>query len=70
MTEMFSVGDRAINLAQVLKRVGWAVNGGQAKAMIAEGRIRVNGSIELRKRRQMAIGDTIESDAGATLRLV
>jgi ribosome-associated protein len=70
MTEELSVGDRAINLTQALKRAGWAENGGQGKAMIAEGRIRVNGEIELRKRRQLAVGDTIESDTGATLLLV
>jgi ribosome-associated protein len=70
MTETLSVGDRAINLTQALKRAGWADTGGHAKAMIAEGRIRVNGEVELRKRRQLAIGDTIESDTGATLRLV
>jgi ribosome-associated protein len=70
MTETLSVGDRAINLTQVLKRVGWAENGGQAKAMIADGCIRVNGEVELRKRRQMAKGDTIESSSGATLLLV
>jgi ribosome-associated protein len=70
MTETLSVGDREINLTQVLKRVGWALNGGQAKAMIAEGRIRVNGEVELRKRRQMVKGDIVESDVGATLLLV
>jgi ribosome-associated protein len=70
MIEKLNVGDRAINLTQVLKRVGWAENGGQAKAMIADGHIRVNGEVELRKRRQMAIGDTIENDTGAAVLLV
>ena len=32
MTEQLSVGDRAINLTQVLKLAGWVGNGGEAKA--------------------------------------
>ena len=34
MTERLSVGDRAINLTQVLKLAGWALHGGEAKALI------------------------------------
>jgi ribosome-associated protein len=70
MTKTFSVGDRAINLTQVLKRAGWSSNGGQAKVMIAEGRIFVNGEVELRKRRKMYVGDVIMNDMGASLLLV
>jgi ribosome-associated protein len=69
MTETLSVGDRPINLTQVLKRAGWVDNGGQAKALIAEGQVRVNGAIELRKRRQMAIGDVVQIQGGPPLRL-
>lgn len=53
------VGDRPINLTQVLKRVGWVDNGGQAKALIADGLVLVNGEVEFRKRRQMAVGDSV-----------
>lgn len=56
------VGDRPINLTQVLKRVGWVDNGGQAKALIAEGLVRVNGEVEFRKRRQMSVGDSVQLD--------
>lgn len=59
MVERLNVGDRPINLAQVLKLAGWALNGGAAKALIADGRIRVNGEVEFRKRRKMAVGDTV-----------
>ena len=62
-----SVGDREINLTQVLKLVGWAENGGQAKALISEGQVRVNGEVELRKRRQMAVGDTVQIEGGPSL---
>ena len=67
MSETLSVGDREINLTQVLKLVGWAENGGQAKAMISEGLVRVNGEVELRKRKQMAVGDTVQIEGGPTL---
>ncbi len=67
MSETLNVGDRAINLTQVLKLVGWVENGGQAKALISEGQVRVNGAIELRKRRQMAVGDTVQIEGGPSL---
>jgi ribosome-associated protein len=67
MPEPLNVGDRAINLTQVLKLAGWAITGGEAKAFIAEGRVRVNGAVELRKRRQMSVGDTVELEGGLSL---
>jgi ribosome-associated protein len=70
MTEPLSVGDREINLTQVLKRAGWVGNGGEAKALIADGRIRVNGEVEIRKRRKMALGDRVAMDDGPSLILV
>ena len=69
MTETLNVGDRPINLTQVLKLAGWVENGGQAKALIAEGQVLVNGAVELRKRRQRAIGDVVQISGGAPLRL-
>ncbi len=62
MTEPLNVGDREINLTQVLKLAGWVLSGGEAKTLIAEGHIRVNGAVETRKRRKMAVGDTVEME--------
>ena len=70
MTEPLSVGDRAINLTQVLKLAGCVMHGGEAKALIADGRVRVNGEVELRKRRQMTLGDIVELEDGPSLKLV
>ncbi len=70
MTDQLSVGDRPINLTQVLKRAGMVMHGGEAKAMIAEGLVRVNGEVELRKRRKMAVGDVVEIEGGPSLTLV
>jgi ribosome-associated protein len=60
-------GDRPINLTQVLKLAGCAESGGAAKAVIALGRVRVNGEIEQRKRRQMKAGDTVVIEDGPTI---
>ena len=68
--EPLNVGDRPINLTQVLKLAGWVGNGGEAKALIAEGMVRVNGEVELRKRRQMALGDVVQLEGGPSLTLV
>ena len=70
MAERLSVGERKINLTQVLKLSGWVQHGGEAKALIAEGRVRVNGQVELRKRRQMAVGDVVELEDAARIELV
>jgi ribosome-associated protein len=70
MIERLNVDDRAINLTQVLKLAGWVGNGGEAKALIADGRIRVNGEVESRKRRKMTIGDRVAMEDGPSLILV
>ncbi len=67
MAERLSVGDRPINLTQVLKLAGWVLHGGEAKALIAEGQVRVNGEVEYRKRRKMAVGDRVELEDGTSL---
>jgi ribosome-associated protein len=67
MAERLTVGEMPINLTQVLKLAGWAANGGEAKAMIGDGLVKVNGEVELRKRRKMAIGDLVELQDGPML---
>ena len=71
-SERLTVGDRAvpINLTQVLKLGGMVISGGEAKSLIGEGRVRVNGEVEYRKRRKMAIGDVVEVEDGPRLTLV
>ena len=70
MTEPLNVGDRPINLTQVLKLAGLVVNGGEGKALIADGMVRVNGEVELRKRRQMVLGDVVQIVGGPAVKLV
>lgn len=64
MSGKLATDGRDINLTQVLKLAGLVASGGEAKALIAEGRVRVNGEIELRKRRQMAVGDVVLIEGG------
>jgi len=69
-TEPLNVGEKPINLTQVLKRAGWVMHGGEAKALIADGMIRVNGEVETRKRRQMTLGDVVQLEGGPSLTLM
>ena len=62
-----SVGERPINLTQVLKLANCVQSGGEAKLLIAEGLVKVNGEVELRKRRQMKVGDTVVLEDGPTI---
>lgn len=70
MTEPLNVGERPINLTQVLKLAGLVGNGGEGKALIADGMVRVNGEVELRKRRQMVLGDVVQIEGGPGVTLV
>lgn len=50
-----------IRLDDLLKVRGIADTGGQAKVLIQGGNVRVNGEIETRRGRQLAVGDKIEA---------
>jgi len=63
------IGTRPINLTQVLKLAGWVMSGGEAKSLIADGQVRVNGEVELRKRRQMNAGDVVTLEDGPSVEL-
>jgi ribosome-associated protein len=58
-----------IRLGQLLKVAGVVDSGGEAKALIADGAVTVNGEIETRRGRQMHTGDELAA-AGQELRLV
>ena len=63
------IGSQPINLTQVLKLAGWVMSGGEAKGLIADGLVRVNGEVELRKRRQMRVGDVVSLEDGPAVEL-
>ncbi|HMK50351.1 MAG TPA: RNA-binding S4 domain-containing protein [Thermodesulfovibrionales bacterium] len=59
--EVFDLGDREyIQLNDLLKVMGLRTSGGAAKAAIAEGLVRVDGDVELRKRCKIRKGQSIE----------
>ncbi|MDD2598479.1 MAG: RNA-binding S4 domain-containing protein [Kiritimatiellae bacterium] len=49
-----------IELCKLLKLQNLAQSGGEAKFFISEGRVKVNNELELRKRRKIIAGDSIE----------
>ncbi|MEH0020561.1 MAG: RNA-binding S4 domain-containing protein [Desulfobacter sp.] len=51
-----------VELYKVLKFENLAASGGEAKYLIADGLVRVNGETETRKRKKIFPGDTIELD--------
>ena len=57
-----------ITLDALLKTTGLAASGGGAKAMIAEGRVQVDGREELRKTCKIRAGQTVAL-AGARIRV-
>lgn len=58
-----------IRLGQLLKLAGIVEGGGEAKALLAQGEVLVNGAPEQRRGRQLAEGDVV-SAGGEELRVV
>ena len=57
-----TIRDSYIELYKILKRENMAASGGEAKYMISEGMVQVNGEVELRKRRKTVAGDAVEGN--------
>jgi ribosome-associated protein len=51
--------DNTIKLDQFLKLMGIVPTGGQAKLMITGGDVKVNGTVETRRGRQLVTGDKV-----------
>jgi len=49
-----------VELYKILKFEGLVTSGGEAKLLIGDGQVRVNGEIETRRRKKMMDGDKIE----------
>lgn len=49
-----------VELYKILKFEGMVPSGGQAKAVVADGLVSVNGAVETRKRKKIVSGDVIE----------
>ena len=49
-----------VELYKILKFEGLVTTGGEAKLLIGDGQVTVNGEVETRRRRKMVDGDVIE----------
>jgi ribosome-associated protein len=59
----FTLGSHEfIELNSLLKIMGLCESGGAAKTAIAEGRVKVDGNVELRKRCKIRQGQIVEFD--------
>ena len=56
----FPIHTEYIDLLQFLKATGIAATGGEAKMLVDEGFIRVNGEDESRRRRKLRPGDRVD----------
>jgi ribosome-associated protein len=63
-----TIAGEMIRLGQLLKLAGLADSGAEARALIQEGAVRVNGEIETRRGRQLHRGDLVGA-AGETVRV-
>ena len=56
----FSIHTEYIDLLQFLKATGIAATGGEAKMLVDDGFIQVNGEDESRRRRKLRPGDRVD----------
>lgn len=55
----FQVKGGYIQLNQLIKAISWAENGAAANNLIDQGQIKVNGTVEYRKRNKLVAGDKV-----------
>ncbi len=60
MKTVFKIKGEYIELTKLLKSTGLCSTGGMAKIVTAEGRVKVDDQTELRKRRKIRKGQTVE----------
>jgi ribosome-associated protein len=58
--EVVRIRDASIRLGQFLKLADLVDTGADAKGLLAEGLVRVNGDVETRRGRQLVAGDVVE----------
>jgi ribosome-associated protein len=60
MEELELDGSEYIQLCDLLKTMGMCGTGGEAKQMISQGLVKVDGEVELRKRCKITTGKVVE----------
>ncbi len=54
------ISSQPVELYKILKFEGMVASGGEAKFVIADGLVQVNGEVETRKRKKIMSGDVIK----------
>lgn len=54
------ISKEPVELYKILKFEGMVSSGSEAKSVISEGQVLVNGKVETRKRKQIVSGDIVE----------
>ena len=68
MEETIKLREDYIKLGQAIKAAGFVDSGVEAKYVITEGLVKVNGSTELQRGKKLYSGDVVEFD-GNTIRI-
>ena len=66
--EIIKLRDEFIKLGQALKAAGLVETGVDAKLVILDGQVKVNGAVELQRGKKLHAGDVVEYD-GETIRI-
>ncbi|MBB5265537.1 ribosome-associated protein [Catenibacillus scindens] len=69
MVEEFILRDDFIKLGQLLKAAGLVDSGVEAKAVIVDGQVKVNGTVEIQRGKKIHGGDLVEYN-GNTIKVV
>lgn len=67
--EEFTLRDDFIKLGQLLKAAGLVDSGVEAKAVIVDGQVKVNGTVEIQRGKKIHGGDLVEYN-GNTIKVV
>jgi ribosome-associated protein len=54
------ISKEPVELYKILKFEGMTSSGGEAKSVIADGQVLVNGKVETRRRKKIVSGDIVE----------
>lgn len=57
--EIIKIRDEYIKLGQALKLAGLVGSGVEAKALVQDGRVRVNGEVDTRRGRKLVVEDIV-----------
>ena len=60
--EKLKLREEYIKLGQAIKAVGYVENGVEAKFVIQDGYVKVNGEVEFQRGKKLVAGDIVEFD--------